>query len=93
MLEQGQIVKLRHKVWVVTSIIKTKAQNDQTQTVHRVALECLSDDALGKIYKLFGNEKLFQLLLNLLHYPKLKITTTLFYLMHLSDLCNGDQVL
>ncbi|RZI44486.1 hypothetical protein EGT07_03445 [Herbaspirillum sp. HC18] len=43
--EQGQIVKLRHKIWAVTAVNKTKTQ--QNHAVHRVALECLSDDALG----------------------------------------------
>lgn len=44
--EQGQIVKLRHKIWAVTAVNKTKTQPNQT--IHRVALECLSDDALGE---------------------------------------------
>jgi hypothetical protein len=44
--EQGQIVKLRHKIWAVTAVNKTKTQS--TQAIHRVALECLSDDALGE---------------------------------------------
>ena len=43
--EQGQIVKLRHKIWAVTAVNKTKTQPNQA--IHRVALECLSDDALG----------------------------------------------
>jgi len=44
--EQGQIVKLRHKIWAVTAVNKTKTQPNQA--IHRVALECLSDDALGE---------------------------------------------
>ncbi|WP_081057575.1 DISARM system SNF2-like helicase DrmD [Burkholderia diffusa] len=44
--EQGQIVKLRHKIWAVTAVSKTKTQT--TRAIHRVALECLSDDALGE---------------------------------------------
>lgn len=44
--EQGQIVKLRHKIWAVTAVNKTKTQS--TLAIHRVALECLSDDALGE---------------------------------------------
>ncbi|MBA1231448.1 DEAD/DEAH box helicase [Pseudomonas viridiflava] len=44
--EQGQIVKLRHKIWAVTAVNKTKTLPNQT--IHRVALECLSDDALGE---------------------------------------------
>ena len=43
--EQGQIIKLRHKIWAVTSVNKTTASAGDS--VHRVALECLSDDALG----------------------------------------------
>lgn len=44
--EQGQIVKLRHKIWAVTAVNITKAQTKQV--IHRVSLECLSDDALGE---------------------------------------------
>jgi len=44
--EQGQIVKLRHKIWAVTAVNRTKTLPNQT--IHRVALECLSDDALGE---------------------------------------------
>lgn len=44
--EQGQIVKLRHKIWAVTAVNRTKTQT--SQAIHRVALECLSDDALGE---------------------------------------------
>lgn len=44
--EQGQIVKLRHKIWAVTAVNKTRAQPNHA--IHRVALECLSDDALGE---------------------------------------------
>lgn len=44
--EQGQIVRLRHKIWAVTAVNKTKTQS--TLAIHRVALECLSDDALGE---------------------------------------------
>lgn len=44
--EQGQIVKLRHKIWAVTAVNKTKTRS--TEAIHRVALECLSDDALGE---------------------------------------------
>ena len=44
--EQGQIVKLRHKIWTITAVNKTKTPS--TPAIHRVALECLSDDALGE---------------------------------------------
>jgi len=44
--EQGQIVRLRHKIWAVTAVNETKTQS--TLAIHRVALECLSDDALGE---------------------------------------------
>ena len=44
--EQGQVVWLRHKVWSVSSIGKTKSRSDGT--IHKVALECLSDDSLGR---------------------------------------------
>jgi SNF2 family DNA or RNA helicase len=44
--EQGQIVKLRHKIWAVTAVNKTRIQSEQA--IHRVSLECLSDDALGE---------------------------------------------
>lgn len=44
--EQGQIVKLRHKIWAVTAVNKSNTQ--PTLAIHRVALECLSDDALGE---------------------------------------------
>ena len=44
--EQGQIVKLRHKIWAVIAVNKTLAQ--QNNGIHRVTLECLSDDSLGK---------------------------------------------
>ncbi|MCG8094852.1 MAG: DISARM system SNF2-like helicase DrmD [Candidatus Thiodiazotropha endolucinida] len=43
--EQGQIVKLRHKIWAVTAVNKTSVHAGSA--IHRVALECLSDDALG----------------------------------------------
>lgn len=44
--EQGQIVRLRHKIWAVTAVNKTKAH--AKQVIHRVSLDCLSDDALGE---------------------------------------------
>lgn len=46
-LEQGQIVQLRHKVWNVTAVsrIKTSAKD----AIHKVTLECLSDDGLGRV--------------------------------------------
>lgn len=44
--EQGQIVKLRHKIWAVSAVNKTRTQ--PKQAIHRVSLECLSDDALGE---------------------------------------------
>ncbi|WP_414154275.1 DISARM system SNF2-like helicase DrmD [Pseudomonas sp. BNK-43-a] len=44
--EQGQIVRLRHKIWAVTAVSKTKTE--AKQAIHRVSLECLSDDALGE---------------------------------------------
>lgn len=44
--EQGQIVKLRHKIWAVTAVNITKAQTKHV--IHRLSLECLSDDALGE---------------------------------------------
>ncbi|TKB08840.1 DISARM system SNF2-like helicase DrmD [Desulforhopalus sp. IMCC35007] len=43
--EQGQIVKLRHKIWAVTAVNRTAAKSNNS--IHRVSLECLSDDALG----------------------------------------------
>lgn len=43
-VEQGQIVRLRHKAWAVTSVQRSGRKGDY---VHRVGLECLSDDALG----------------------------------------------
>lgn len=43
--EQGQIVRLRHKAWAVTSV--TRSGRKTAEAVHRVGLECLSDDALG----------------------------------------------
>ncbi|QHI86361.1 DISARM system SNF2-like helicase DrmD [Klebsiella sp. MPUS7] len=44
--EQGQIVKLRHKIWAVTAVNITQAQTKHV--IHRLSLECLSDDALGE---------------------------------------------
>jgi SNF2 family DNA or RNA helicase len=44
--EQGQTVRLRHKVWVVTSV--AKIPSGTSSCVHRVGLECLSDDYLGR---------------------------------------------
>lgn len=44
--EQGQIVRLRHKIWAVTAVNRTKAH--AKQVIHRVSLDCLSDDALGE---------------------------------------------
>jgi len=43
--EQGQIVRLRHKAWAVTAV--SLAGRGTPNPVHRVSLECLSDDALG----------------------------------------------
>jgi superfamily II DNA or RNA helicase len=45
--EQGQIVRLRHKAWVVTSVARS-GHNSREDEIHRVGLECLSDDALGR---------------------------------------------
>ena len=44
--EQGQIVRLRHKAWAVSSV--TRSGRRTPDVVHRVGLECLSDDALGQ---------------------------------------------
>ena len=43
--EQGQIVRVRHKVWAVTNIQQTKTKDSE---VNKVILECLSDDSLGR---------------------------------------------
>jgi ERCC4-related helicase len=46
-LEQGRIVRLRHKVWAVTDVIRTK--EPENGVLHKVTLECLSDDGLGRV--------------------------------------------
>jgi superfamily II DNA/RNA helicase len=43
--EQGQVVLLRHKVWLVKGVFRT---GHAGATVHRVSVECLSDDGLGR---------------------------------------------
>ena len=43
--EQGQIVRVRHKAWAVTAV--TLSGRGTQTPVHRVSLECLSDDDLG----------------------------------------------
>ncbi|WP_410210821.1 DISARM system SNF2-like helicase DrmD [Aquirhabdus sp.] len=55
--EQGQIVKLRHKIWAVTDVNKTKIQPNLA--IHRVALECLSDDALGENIQVIWEREIF----------------------------------
>ena len=44
--EQGQIVRVRHKAWTVTRVFTSGRTKDER--IHRVGLECLSDDALGQ---------------------------------------------
>ncbi len=44
--EQGQVVSVRRKVWSVRGVTKTGPANG---VVHRVSLECLSDDGLGRV--------------------------------------------
>jgi SNF2 family DNA or RNA helicase len=44
--EQGQVVFLRHKVWTVKGITRV---GPAVHFVHRVSLECLSDDELGRV--------------------------------------------
>lgn len=44
--EQGQLVQLRHRFWLVEAV--SPYQSDPRQTaVHRVTLECVDDDRLG----------------------------------------------
>ena len=44
--EQGQLAQLRHKVWAVEAVYQTISQTGAP--IHRVSLECLSDDSLGE---------------------------------------------
>ncbi len=45
-LEQGQIVKVRNKVWSVLQV--SKAKNGSGEAVHKTTLECLEDNGLGR---------------------------------------------
>ena len=54
--EQGQIVKVRHKIWAVNSVTKTRVS--AKQKIHRVSLECLSDDALGENIQLIWEHEI-----------------------------------
>lgn len=44
-LEQGQIVAVRRKVWAITGVTFSKPNGGDS--VHKVSLECLSDESLG----------------------------------------------
>ncbi len=43
--EPGQTVLLRHKIWEVTAVSRSKANG---ATLHRVGLECINDDTLDR---------------------------------------------
>ena len=44
-LEQGMTVRLRQRVWSVADVRRTSRNGD---SIHRLELECLSDNGLGK---------------------------------------------
>ena len=44
--EEGQTVKVRHKIWEVKSVNKSKASKQES--IHRVGIECISDESLGR---------------------------------------------
>jgi len=45
--EQGQLVRLRQRFWMVQDVVSDQPAASETVT-HRVQLECLDDDALGE---------------------------------------------
>jgi ERCC4-related helicase/polyhydroxyalkanoate synthesis regulator phasin len=77
--EQGQIVKLRHKIWAVTAVNKTKTQSNQA--IHRIALECLSDDALGESIQVIWEREIAPYLVESTSLPSITAhdTPELFY--------------
>ena len=44
--EEGQTVQVRHKMWEVKSVNKSKAPKQDP--IHRVGIECISDEFLGR---------------------------------------------
>ena len=40
--EEGQTVKVRHKIWEVKSVNKSKVSKQEP--IHRVGIECISDE-------------------------------------------------
>ncbi|USY26812.1 DISARM system SNF2-like helicase DrmD [Alcaligenes sp. 1735tsa3] len=72
--EQGQLVKLRHKIWAVTAVNKTRTQ--PKQSIHRVSLECLSDDALGENIQVIWEREITPAFVELTTLPSITASDT-----------------
>ena len=53
--EEGQTVQVRHKIWEVKSVNKSKVSKQES--IHRVGIECISDESLGREIEVQGQEE------------------------------------
>lgn len=68
-LEQGQIVALRRKVWAITGVSVSKPNGGDS--VHKVSLECLSDEALGSNIDVIWEREIAPNLIDAADLPKI----------------------
>jgi ERCC4-related helicase len=68
--EQGQIVRVRQKVWATTGVVSLKAP--ETGKVHRISLECLSDDGLGRVIDVIWEREVAPTVLEVSTLPTLR---------------------
>lgn len=96
--EQGQIVKVRHKIWAITQVTRTKAQTGGS--IHKVSLECLSDDNLGQSIQVIWEREIAPNIVECTSLPNLEFhdTPEVFraFIRSLqwgaSSLANGDML-
>ncbi|MBO2694669.1 DISARM system SNF2-like helicase DrmD [Shewanella algae] len=67
--EQGQLAKLRHKVWAVEAVYQTISQTGTP--IHRVSLECLSDDSLGENIQVIWEREIIPTIIQTTSLPSL----------------------
>jgi ERCC4-related helicase len=67
-IEEGQIVSLRHKVWTVIGVSRSKTQSGGS--IHKVSVECLSDIGLGRVIDVIWEREVEPHIIEAAHVPK-----------------------
>lgn len=68
--EQGQVVRVRHKAWSVNGVTRLKAWDKEA--LHKVTLECLSDEGLGRVIDVIWEREVASAVLESASLPPLR---------------------